>query len=281
MRIFVPAMVIMGIGVQSTLLATCCGGTCSCKTVDKNKQAIKQAYGKVAQTNGSCSCVGGCCGGGADLAKYIGYTDEELKAVPEANLGLGCGNPVRLGAINEGDTVLDLGSGAGIDCLLAAKKVGPTGHVIGVDMTPAMLKKARANAKKYGFTNVEFRQGDIEQLPVASSSVNIVISNCVINLATDKMQVFREAHRVLKPCGKMYVSDVVLLGKLTKQQQEDKKLLCACVSGALLKDDYLNKLRSVGFEVTVVGQDDQIGKKWFNNTSLPIASLKFIATKSK
>lgn len=283
MRFLIPAIAIMGIGVQSTLLATCyCkpGGCCVNTKNLSTKQTIKQAYAKVAESGCSCCVIGGgCCGGGNDLSKYIGYSEEELKAIPEANLGLGCGNPVRLGAINHGDTVLDLGSGAGIDCLLAAKKVGPTGKVIGVDMTPAMIKKARENAKKYGFANVEFRHGDIEQLPVQSNTVNIVISNCVINLATDKLQVFREAYRVLKPGGKMYVSDVVLLGELTKQQREDQKLLCACVSGALHKNEYLNKLREVGFEVTIVGEDTQINKKWFNNTDLPIESLKFIAHK--
>ncbi len=249
-------------------------------TGDAQKEVIAQAYGQVAKTGDSCSCVGGgCCGGGTDLSKYIGYSLEELQNVPEANLGLGCGNPITLGEIKSGSVVLDLGSGAGMDCFLAAKKVGPTGRVIGVDMTPEMLAKARENAQKYHFANVEFRRGDIEKLPVRSASVDVVMSNCVINLATNKLNVFKEAWRVLKPGGKMYVSDVVLLGDLTEAQKRDKKLLCACVAGALPKTECIRMLESVGFAVQIVGEDVGICKKWFGNESLPIASLKYVATK--
>ena len=244
------------------------------------KEVIQQAYGKVAEEGGVCELFGGgCCGGGGDLAKYLGYSEEELNSLPDANLGLGCGNPVTLGVIEAGFIVLDLGSGAGFDCLLAARKVGPTGKVIGVDMTKAMIKKARENAHKLDFNNVEFRLGDIEDLPVVSNSVDIVISNCVINLAPDKLAVFKEAYRVLKPGGKMYVSDVVLLQELAPEQKTDEKLLCACIAGALLKDDYLGLLRNTGFEVVIVGEDKEINKKWFGNDSLPIVSLKFIAIK--
>jgi arsenite methyltransferase len=242
------------------------------------KETIKEAYGKVAQQGGCCS-GGGCCGGGSDLSQDIGYTKEELEAFADANLGLGCGHPVSLAGIREGYTVLDLGSGAGLDCFLAVKKVGPTGKVIGVDMTQAMIDKARKNAEKYKYTNVEFRLGDIENLPVDSSTVDVVMSNCVINLAPDKKKVFQEAFRVLKSGGKMAVSDVVLTGKLTEAQKNDQGLLCACVSGALLKDDYLAMLKSVGFEVTVVGEDTEVNKKWFGSDELPISSLKFVALK--
>lgn len=275
----------------ASIYAGCCpGGSCGpTKPVSTIKQApkphttkevIQQAYGTVAENGGVCELFGGgCCGGGEDLSKMIGYSKEELDAVAGANLGLGCGNPVSLGDMHEGAVIVDLGSGAGMDCLLAAKRVGPTGKVIGIDMTDAMLNKARENAKKYGFTNVEFRKGDIEELPVDSLSVDIVISNCVINLAPDKLKVFNEAQRVLKPGGKMYVSDIVLLANLTPAQQKDEKLLCACVAGAILRTDYIAMLEQAGFSVEVVGEDFEIGKKWFSDSTLPISSLKFIATK--
>jgi len=249
------------------------------------KEIVKQEYGKVAEgkpnnvTGSLCCGTGGCCGGGSDLSQYLGYTAEELSAVPDANLGLGCGHPVSLGNINEGDTVLDLGSGAGIDCFLAAKKVGTTGNIIGVDMTEAMIQKARDNTQKYGFENVEFRLGEIENLPVASNSVDIVISNCVINLSEDKLKVFKEAHRVLKPGGKMYVSDVVLLAPLSTEQKNDSNLICACVGGAILKKEYIKKLEMAGFNIEIVGEDAEIGKTWFGNNDLQISSLKFIAYK--
>ncbi len=207
------------------------------------------------------------------------YSDEDLKAVADANLGLGCGNPISLGEIKAGQTILDLGSGAGIDCLLAARKVESTGKVIGVDMTQAMIKKARENAEKYKASNVEFKLGDIENLPVESNSIDIVLSNCVINLAPDKQKVFNEAYRVLKSGGSMYVADVVLLAPLTKEQRLDPQLLSACIAGALLKDDYLNKMKKAGFTIHVVGQDTTICQKWFGHNNLPIASLKYIATK--
>lgn len=290
-----PGFYIIGIVVLGVIIAiikansgfcsksTCCCGqpaTCCQPHKDGVKDTVKQAYAKVAQEGGACALFGGgCCGGGADLSEYIGYSKEELESLGDANLGLGCGNPVNLGEFKDGFTVLDLGSGAGLDCFLAAKKVGPTGMVIGVDMTPEMIKKARNNAQKYGIENVEFRLGDIENLPVASGTIDIIMSNCVINLAPDKDKVFKEAYRVLKAGGNMYVSDVVLLGELSPEQKNDKSLLCACVSGALPKDIYLAKLKHVGFEIKIVGEDTEIGKKWFKNDTLPISSLKFIAIK--
>jgi arsenite methyltransferase len=259
----------------------CCPSSNCCSSVkDDVKDTVKQAYAKVAQGGDSCSLFGGgCCGGGSNLSGDIGYSKEELEALSEANLGLGCGNPVSLGEFKEGFTVLDLGSGAGLDCFLAAKKVGASGMVIGVDMTPEMIKKARENAQKYAIENVEFRQGDIENLPIASNTIDIIMSNCVINLAPDKDKVFKEAYRVLKQGGKMYVSDVVLLGDLSQEQKKDTRLLCACVSGALLKDIYLAKLKQVGFDIEIVGEDKEINKKWFKSDELPISSLKFIAIK--
>lgn len=281
------------LSISGTLYAGCCsGGSCGPKkqqapqkkqeTTQKKttKDVIQEAYGTVAEQGGVCELFGGgCCGGGQELSEMIGYSKEELDRFADANVGAGCGNPVTLGDIKEGFTVVDLGSGAGLDCLLAAKKVGPTGKVIGIDMTDQMLTKARKNAEQYGIDNVEFRKGDIEELPVDSNSVDVVMSNCVINLAPDKERVFKEAHRVLKTGGKMFVSDVVLLADLTPEQAQDEKLLCACVSGALLKDDYINKLEQAGFIVDVVGEDLEIGKKWFGNDDLPISSLKFVATK--
>lgn len=242
------------------------------------KKTVKEAYSKLAKEGNCCSC--GCTEDSQTverIAKNIGYSNEELKIVPEANLGLGCGNPTALGKINEGDVVLDLGSGAGIDCFITSKKVGKTGKVIGVDMTEEMVEKARSLAKKYGFTNTEFRLGDIEKLPVDSDSVDIVISNCVINLAPDKDKVFKEAYRVLRKGGKMYVSDIVLLKELSKKQRNDEDLLSGCVAGALLKQDYIEKIKQAGFKVKVLSEDKEISKTQYNGIALE--SLKVEATK--
>jgi arsenite methyltransferase len=242
------------------------------------KKTVKEAYSKMANGGSCCSC--GCTGDSKTaekIAKSVGYSDDELKAVPEANLGLGCGNPTALGKISEGDTVLDLGSGAGIDCFIASKKVGKTGKVIGVDMTSEMVDKSRSLAKKYGFTNIEFRLGDIENLPVESDSVDIIISNCVINLAPDKDKVFSEARRALRKGGKMYVSDIVLLKELSKEQKGDKDLLSGCVAGALLKQDYVEKIRQAGFDVKILSEDKEISKAQYNGIALE--SIKVEATK--
>jgi arsenite methyltransferase len=247
----------------------------------KIKRSVRKAYSKVATNSASCRCSCGC--GSTDqqtinkISKEIGYSDEELNAVPEANLGLGCGNPTAFGVIKGGDVVLDLGSGAGFDCFLASKKVGNTGKVIGVDMTEEMIAKARILAKEKGYNNVEFRLGDIEKMPVDDNSVDVIISNCVINLAPDKDQVFKEAYRVLKNGGKMFVSDIVLLGKLTDEQLRDEDLLTGCVAGALHKDDYLAKLKRAGFSVNVVSEDKELSQTQYNN--LPIESIKIEALK--
>jgi len=183
------------------------------------------------------------------VSKAIGYTDEELASAPEgANLGLGCGNPTALASLVEGETVLDLGSGAGFDCFLAAQKVGDTGKVIGVDMTPEMIEKARKNAQMSNCANVEFRLGEIENLPVADNSVDVIISNCVINLSPDKERVFRDAFRVLKPGGRLMVSDIVLLKALPDFIRESVAAYVGCIAGAMLKDDYLAAIGKAGFQ---------------------------------
>ncbi|MFA5386722.1 MAG: arsenite methyltransferase [Candidatus Paceibacterota bacterium] len=234
------------------------------------KNIVKDSYGKIAASAG-CGCKS------KQIAAEIGYSAADVSAAPEANLGLGCGNPTAISSIKPGDTVLDLGSGAGFDAFLAARKTGAAGKVIGVDMTGAMVEKAKENARKNNFTNVEFRLGDIEQLPVADNSIDIVISNCVINLAPDKDKVFREAHRVLKPGGKMYVSDIVLLAELSAEQRSDKTLIAGCVGGALLKRDYLDKLTAAGFQVNERKENKRISKQQYQG--LPVESLTFEAIK--
>jgi SAM-dependent methyltransferase len=215
---------------------------------------VREKYAAVAE-GGSCGC--GCCQAEADddtALAALGYTPEQRAAIPEgADLGLGCGNPLAHAALKPGETVLDLGSGAGIDCFLAAREVGPTGRVIGVDMTAAMLVRARANAAKVNSTNVEFRLGEIEHLPVADASVDVIVSNCVVNLSPDKSQVFRDALRVLKPGGRLVVSDLVLTRELSDALRQNVDLYVGCVAGAALKDEYVRLIRDAGFrDVQVV-----------------------------
>jgi arsenite methyltransferase len=245
------------------------------------KKTVKQAYAKIAaQSSSGASCCSCGCGGQNDaqeISRSIGYSERELSVVPEANLGLGCGNPTALGNLKEGDVVLDLGSGAGFDSFLAARKAGASGKVIGVDMTEEMVNKAKSLAAKYGYSNVEFRLGDIENLPVESGAVDVVISNCVINLAPDKARVFSEAYRVLRNGGRMYVSDIVLLKELSDKQKNDSELLCGCVAGALLKDDYIHEIEKAGFEVKVLGEDTEISERQYNGIALE--SLKIAAKK--
>lgn len=221
---------------------------------------VQKTYGKIAKSGGSCCGPATCCGA-ADPSAFrtvsgnIGYSDAEMDAVPDgSNLGLGCGNPTALGALNEGDTVLDLGSGAGFDCFLAARKVGESGRVIGVDMTPAMLERARSNAEKGGFKNVEFREGQIESLPVADGEVDVIISNCVINLSPDKAQVFGEAYRALKPGGRLFVSDIVLKQPLPWFIRRSTAMYSACISGALLESEYLGAMQAAGFTEITIGK---------------------------
>lgn len=222
------------------------------RSEDDVRKSVREGYAAVARGKGSCcGPASPCCGGAPaaeNVARGIGYREDELAAVPAgANLGLGCGNPVALASLRPGDMVLDLGSGAGLDCFLAAKQVGPAGYVIGVDMTPEMVEKARKNARQARCSNVEFRLGEIEHLPVADDSVDVVISNCVINLSPDKPQVFREASRVLRPGGRLMVSDIVLDSPLPKRLRDSVAGLVGCISGASLRKDYLAMLAEAGF----------------------------------
>ncbi len=223
---------------------------------------VREGYGKIAVTGNSCCSlpIAGCCGGAqqaAAIGKAVGYSDEDLASVPEgANLGLGCGNPVALASLREGETVVDLGSGAGFDAFLASRQVGPTGRVIGVDMTPEMIEKARENARKGGYENVAFRLGEIEHLPVADGEADAIISNCVINLSPDKQQVFREAFRILRPGGRLMVSDIVLTKDLPEAIKASLTAWIGCVAGAARKADYLGAIAAAGFTgIEVVGQN--------------------------
>ncbi len=219
---------------------------------EKIKEFIKQRYGGIAkQSNSCCGVENHCCSKDTaeTISHQIGYKEEDLRAVPEgANLGLGCGNPVAIASLKPGDTVLDLGSGAGFDCFLAANKVGKSGKVIGVDMTAEMIEKAERNARAQQYENVEFRQGEIENLPLDNESVDVIISNCVINLSPDKPRVFREAFRVLKPGGKFIVADIVLTKDLPDSIKNSVEAYVGCIGGAELKDKYLKAIVDSGFE---------------------------------
>jgi len=215
----------------------------------KIKKVVKERYAKIAKSGESC-CPSCECGPSiTELGKKIGYSEKDLENIPEAsNMGLGCGNPVALASLKEGETVLDLGAGGGIDAFLAAKKVGPKGRVIGVDMTKEMVHRASSTAAKYGYTNVEFRLGEIEKLPLEHNSVDVIISNCVINLSTDKERVFREAYRVLKYGGRIMISDLVTEGRLPEGIKKSFDAWAGCIAGALEKNEYLDVIRKAGFK---------------------------------
>jgi SAM-dependent methyltransferase len=261
------------------------------ETIDKEKikEAVRERYGNVAKagsvsigsspttsccspsdTTGERNTAASCCGGPEVTPEHIstvmGYSKEDIAGVVEgANMGLGCGNPVALASLKPGETVVDLGSGGGFDCFLAAKQVGETGQVIGVDMTPEMITKARINAEKMGTKNVEFRLGEIEHLPVADNSADLIMSNCVINLSPDKLSVYRESYRILKPGGRLSISDVLATAKLPDEVQKNLALVAACVGGAATFEDTEKILKEAGFQNIKIEANDNsrnLIRKW-------------------
>lgn len=253
------------------------------------KQEVRQRYGRIALDSGSCcdpSASSSCCGApdaAADIL-FVDYSDLRSQVVADSDLGLGCGTPTLTANLHPGQTVLDLGSGAGIDVFLAAQAVGPQGRVIGVDMTPEMIARARTNAEKGGFSNVEFRQGEIEQLPVEANSVDVVLSNCVINLAPDKARVFGEVYRVLKPGGRFSISDMVSYGDIPEPVRQDMMLWAGCVAGALERDHYLDLIRSAGFQNVRVEKEtvydaEAAGLSTDGNGDFGVASVTVVGDK--
>ena len=235
------------------------------KDKERIRTAVRETYAKAADAKTpGCGCSAtGCCGtsndlAAGDLSQAVGYSNQEISSVPDgANLGLGCGNPQVLAALKPGETVLDLGSGAGFDVFLAAKQVGNSGRVIGVDMTPEMISVARANAEKGSYKNVEFRLGEIENLPVADETVDVIISNCVINLSTDKPRVFREAYRTLKKGGRLAVSDVVAFADIPEEYKQDMALYAGCIAGASSISELEKMLLTAGFcQVRIVPKEE-------------------------
>ena len=236
---------------------------------DAIRQLVRENYAKIANAFGTCckADTRTACGSGAQTAAHrIGYSNAQIESVPDAaTMGLGCGNPQAIARLKPGETVLDLGSGAGFDCFLAARAVGETGRVIGVDMTDGMIRKARRNAKKAGIGNVSFRAGEIEQIPVADGTVDVIMSNCVINLSPEKEAVFREAYRVLKPGGRLAISDVVAVRPLPASMLADRQLHCACIGGAALVTELRQLLETTGFEkigITLVDSSRDLIKQW-------------------
>ncbi|MFA5177191.1 MAG: arsenite methyltransferase [Candidatus Omnitrophota bacterium] len=234
------------------------------------KKIVRDGYAKAVTQKTSCCSSSFCCastGQAESISKKVGYSDSEINTVPEgANLGFGCGNPVAIASLKEGDVVLDLGSGAGFDAFLAAQRVGKSGRVIGVDMTPEMLKKAKANAEKGAYKNVEFRFGEIEKLPIENDSVDVIISNCVINLSPDKEMVFKEAFRVLKLGGRLMVSDLVLAKELPEELKASVEAYVGCLAGAIKKEKYLGSIGAAGFkDVKVISESGYPVDAMFDN----------------
>lgn len=256
------------------------------------REIIRKNYAEVALngSQGGCCCSSGCCGTATsvdigEITKRIGYLEDDINKAPlEANMGLGCGNPIAIASLKEGETVLDLGSGGGFDCFLARRQVGEAGYVIGVDMTPEMVRLACENAEKSEYTNVEFRLGEIEHLPVADASIDVIISNCVINLSLDKEQVFCEAYRVLKAGGKLSVSDVVATAELPAQIKSDLKLMTGCIAGAEYVENIRTMMDSAGFKdikLTPKDNSKDIISSWVPNRNVEdfVASYIIEATK--
>ncbi|RJR19648.1 MAG: methyltransferase domain-containing protein [Nitrospiraceae bacterium] len=259
---------------------------------EETTKIVREGYAKVARQGSSCCAPSDtCCGStvkAEDISKVVGYSEEELASVPDAaNMGLGCGNPVAIASLKEGETVIDLGSGGGLDCFLAAAKVGISGRVIGIDMTPEMLEKARENARRGNYVNVEFRLGEIENLPVADNTGNVIISNCVINLSPDKKRVFSEAFRVLKPGGRIMISDIALKKDLPDFLKDSIDAYISCLSGAIKKDEYLSAVRDAGFQdVEIIEErvfsldcysDDPIAKAVLDNSKITLEQLRDVA----
>lgn len=257
---------------------------------NKIKTIVKESYAKVADGE-NFSCVKGCCGASTaeKISKNIGYSDKELKNVPDgANMGLGCGNPTAIASLKKGETVLDLGCGGGFDCFLAAEKVGKDGKVIGVDMTPQMIEKAIQNAKKSKYNNIEFRLGEIENLPVENDSIDVIISNCVINLSTDKEKTFSEAFRALKKGGRFIIADIVLLKDLPFEIKNSVAAYAGCLSGAVKKEIYLDMIEKAGFsEIKIIDEvslpielmaNDPTAQAVMKNLNLTYEILKELAT---
>lgn len=259
------------------------------KKTEKIKKTVQEKYAHIAREGIPCCSPASCCGSSKqaeDISKTVGYSDAEMRAVPEgANLGLGCGNPLAIEALQEGETVLDLGSGAGFDAFLAAQKVGPSGKVIGVDMTPEMVEKARANAKKGDYNNVDFLLGEIEDLPLDDHSVDVIISNCVINLSPDKGQAFKEAFRVLRAGGRLMVSDLVLVSPLPEELKDSVEAYVGCIAGALPREEYLQYIKKAGFDrIEIISQAKYPVDALFDTLSTAedaIASIKVLAKKKE
>jgi SAM-dependent methyltransferase len=246
---------------------------------EKVRKMVRKGYAEIAKKNTSCCDRSASCGCTAEtseeISRKIGYSEEELNSVPNgANLGLGCGNPIALASLKNGETVLDLGSGGGFDCFLAANRVGKEGKVIGVDMTPEMIDKARENAKKSKYGNVEFRLGEIENLPVADNTVDAVISNCVINLSPNKKRVFEEAFRVLRPNGRLMVSDIVLLKELPEIIKKNVQAYIGCLSGAEMKDQYMQLIRQAGFREVKIVEENHFPVEYMLNDPTAKAIIK-------
>lgn len=249
------------------------------KTVENDniRQAVRQQYGSIAQNNtAGCGCSSGCCSepapDAAVVSQALGYSTEELNLIPQgANMGLGCGNPQAIAALKPAEVVLDLGSGGGFDCFLAARQVGEAGRVIGVDMTPEMVSKARSNAETGNYRDVEFRLGEIENLPVGDGTVDVITSNCVINLSPDKPRVFSEAYRVLKPGGRLAISDIVAFAAMPESVRQDIALYTGCMAGASLVTEIESMLQASGFtsiRVQPKGESKSFIQKWAPGTDI-------------
>ncbi len=255
-------------------------------TKDDIRALVRERYGRIARGDDAGCCGSGACGAQPDAGLALGYSRDELAAAPEgANLGLGCGNPQAMAGLRAGETVLDLGAGGGFDCFLAAQQVGPSGHVIGVDMTPEMVSRARANAAQLGANNVDFRLGEIENLPVPDDSVDVILSNCVVNLSPDKVAVFREAYRVLKAGGRLAIADVVAIAELPAALHEDVGPLTSCVAGAVDVAALEQIIKDAGFVDVEVRVDDgsrTLTRDWAAGSGVAdyVASAAIAATKA-